>query len=195
MTRSVVWIVAACTVVAGASIVGAAPLAIDTPAEVTQRAERVFVDGDGLLFPIDPMPMCEVFNNFGGFSKSFGTGGHQGLDIGAEVGQEVYAVEDGVLYRAFTDLSSAAGLGWGLWSVTDVKYRYYHLDAFADGLAVGDEVVAGQLIGYVGDTGNATPGGWHLHFEVIPGPHPKFGSAPRVDPVPLLDIPSVCNLY
>lgn len=182
-------------VVAWASMAAAAPSKINRPAEVAHRAERVFVTGVGLPFPIDPLPMCEVFNNYGGHSKSFGSGGHQGVDIGADYRQEVYAVEDGFLYRAFTDLSSAAGLGWGLWSVTDVKYRYFHLDAFADGLEVGDGVVAGQLIGYVGDTGNATPGGWHLHFEVRPGPHPQFGSTLTIDPVPLLDIPSICNVY
>lgn len=150
---------------------------------------------EGVTFPIDPRPRCEVFNNFGGHSKSFGSGGHQGVDIGADLGQEVYAVEDGTLYRRFTDLSSSAGLGWGLWSATDVKYRYYHLDGFAEGLEVGDVVVAGQLIGYVGDTGNASPGGWHLHFEVRPGPHPQYGSATPVDPVPLLAVPSTCNVY
>lgn len=194
-TRSARWFAASLAVVAGSSVVGAAHVAIDQPAQVTARAERVFVTGEGLFFPIDPLPTCEVFDNFGGYSKSFGSGGHQGLDIGADLGQEVYAVESGTLYRQFDDLSSGAGLGWGLWSTTDVKYRYYHLDGFAEGLSVGDDVVAGQLIGYVGDTGNASAGGWHLHFEVRPGPHPRYGSAQPVDPVPLLDIPSTCNRY
>lgn len=179
----------------GAGVVRAETPTIDRAAEVITPAERIVTTGKGLLFPIDPLPRCEVLNNFGGDSKAFGSGAHQGVDIAAEVGQEVYAVEDGVLYRQFDDLSSAAGLGWGLHSVTDVKYRYYHLDAFADGLAEGDEVVRGQLIGYVGATGNATPGGWHLHFEVRPGPQPRYGSALPVDPVPLLDIPSVCDVY
>ena len=173
----------------------AAPVTIDRPAQVSSPAERVFVEGDGLLFPIDPRPRCEVYDNFGGYSKSFGSGAHEGLDIGADRGQEVYAVENGTLYRKFDDLSSGAGLGWGLWSTSDVKYRYFHLDGFADGLAVGDEVVAGQLIGYVGDTGNASPGGWHLHFEVRPGPHGRYGSADPVDPMPLLNIPSTCDVY
>ncbi len=194
-TRSLRWSVAVLTLFAGATVVSAEPLTIDRAAVVTRQAQRIFVTGEGLPFPIDPLPRCEVFDNFGGFSKSFGGGGHQGVDIGADLGQEVYAVEDGFLYRQFTDPSSGAGLGWGLWSVTDVKYRYYHLDSFAEGLAEGDEVVAGQLIGYVGDTGNATPGGWHLHFEVRPGPHPQFGSTDPIDPVPLLAIPSVCNVY
>lgn len=179
----------------GAGVVRAEAPTIDRAAEAVSAAERVVTSGDGLLFPIEPTPRCEVLNNFGGLSKLYGSGGHEGLDIGAEVGQEVYAVEDGVLYRRFDDLSSAAGLGWGLLSVTDVQYRYYHLDAFADGLEEGDAVVRGQLLGYVGDTGNATPGGWHLHFEVRPGPQPRYGSADAVDPLPLLDIPSVCNVY
>jgi murein DD-endopeptidase MepM/ murein hydrolase activator NlpD len=187
--------VATLAVVAGSSVVGAAPVAIDRAANVTSPAERIFVTADGLTFPIEPLPRCEVYDNFGGYSKSFGSRGHQGLDIGADLGQEVYAVEDGTLYRQFDDLSSSAGLGWGLWSATDVKYRYYHLDGFAEGLAVGDEVVTGQLIGYVGDTGNASSGGWHLHFEVRPGPHPRYGSARPVDPMPLLAIPSICNVY
>lgn len=179
----------------GAGVVRAAPPVIDQAAEATNPAERVVTSGDGLLFPIEPTPRCEVLDNFGGHSKSGQSGGHQGLDIGAEIGQEVYAVEDGVLYRKFDDLESAAGLGWGLWSVTDVKYRYFHLDRFAEGLEVGDEVERDQLIGYVGDTGNATPGGWHLHFEVRPGPHPRYGTTDPVDPVPRLDIPRICNVY
>lgn len=179
----------------GAGVVRADTPMIDRAAEASSTAERVVTSGDGLLFPIEPTPRCDVLNNFRGHSRAFGAGRHEGLDIGANVGQEVYAVEDGVLYRQWTDLSSAPGLGWGLWSVTDVKYRYFHLDSFADGLEEGDEVVRGQLIGYVGDTGNATPGGWHLHFEVRPGPQPRYGSAEPVDPVPLLDIPSVCTVY
>ncbi len=182
----------ASTVILSASVVTAAAPVVDHAATVAEPAQRIVTKGDGLRFPIEATPMCEVFNNFGGFSKSFGTGGHQGVDIGAEIGQEVYAVEDGVLYRQFTNLGSGAGLGWGLHGDSDTKYRYYHLDGFADALAVGDRVVAGQLIGFVGDTGNATPGGWHLHFEVRPGPDPH--SRP-VDPVPLLDVPSVCNVY
>jgi murein DD-endopeptidase MepM/ murein hydrolase activator NlpD len=163
---------------------------ISVAGEVTATAQRIVPK---LVFPIDPEPRCIVANNFGGDSKVFGSTGHQGVDIGADLGQEVYAVQDGFLYRRFEGGSS--GLGWGLWSVTDVKYRYFHLSAFADGLEEGDPVVAGQLIGYVGDTGNATPGGYHLHFEVRPGPQPQYGSATPVDPVPLLDIPSSCTVY
>lgn len=191
-TRRLAALAVATAALVGATTAGAITNAIGDAATATVQAERVVRPDEGLLFPIDPLPRCNVFNNFGGFSRTFGSGGHQGVDIGGELGQEVYAVADGVLYRQFTDLSSAAGLGWGLHADDDVKYRYYHLSGFADGLATGDRVVQGQLIGYVGDTGNATPGGWHLHFEVRPGPDPH--DVP-VDPVPLLGIPRTCTLY
>lgn len=194
-TRSVRAALITFLVVAGAGVVHAETPAITLAAEVTRPAERVRVESEGLRFPIDARPMCEVFNNFGGYSKAGRPFGHEGVDIGARLGQAVYAVDDGVLYRAFTDLSSAAGLGWGLRSDADVIYRYYHLATVTDGLAEGDRVTAGQLIGTVGDTGNASPGGWHLHFEVRPGPQPVYGAADPVDPVPLLDIPATCRLY
>jgi murein DD-endopeptidase MepM/ murein hydrolase activator NlpD len=144
--------------------------------------------------------MCEVLDNYGGYSKSGQSGGHQGVDIGAMVGQEVYAVGDGVLESKIVDDGvSPAGNGWKLRTYgedgTTVQYRYYHLAGFAEGLEEGSVVSEGQLIGWVGDTGNATPGGWHLHFEVRPGPPLRYGSQPSVDPVPLLAIPTVCNVY
>lgn len=193
MTRFARWFLVGVVVVAGGSIVHAQATSLDEPAHVSSAAERLRPEPVGLRFPVDPFPRCDVFNNFGGFSKYLGGSGHQGVDIGTDHRQEVYAVENGVLYRAFD--GSSSGLGWGLWSDTDWKYRYYHLDQLEPALAVGDRVVAGQLIGWVGDTGNATPGGWHLHFEARPGPHPQFGSTDPVDPVPLLEIPAACTLY
>lgn len=192
--------VAAVTFLVTASVGSAAALGgISDAGEVESAAERVITTGEGLLFPIDPSPMCEVFDNFGGYSKANGGGGHQGLDIGATEGQEVYAVADGVLEIQHTDQGSSAGLGWRLWVDNPidgtVQYRYYHLAGFAEGLEVGSEVTRGQVIGYVGDTGNASPGGYHLHFEIRPGEKLRYGSPAPVDPVPLLDIPTICNVY
>ena len=174
------------------SIVRADVPTIDAAATAGARAERVHETVEGMLFPMEPTPRCDVLNNFGGMSKLYGSGGHQGVDIGADLGQEVYAVEAGVLKTQFTDLGSAAGHGWALVGDSDTQFRYYHLSGFAEGLAAGDTVQEGQLIGFVGDTGNATPGGYHLHFEVRPGPAPYRNP---VDPVPLLGVPSVCKLY
>lgn len=179
--------------VLGAGAVRADVVDLGGAAEVASAAERIVPVTEGLLFPISPLPTCQVFNNFGGYSKAFGAGGHQGLDIGAQLGQAVVAVESGVLLRRVD--GSNSGRGWELLSGGDTRYRYYHLDTWAEGLEAGDTVRRGQVIGTVGDTGNATPGGYHLHFEVRPGPQPQYGTAEAVDPLPLLDVPDVCTVH
>jgi len=160
---------------------------VSDTAQVISQAERIVPALVALRFPMDPLPRCIVGNNFGGDSKLYGPGAHEGVDITATLGQRVFAVDDGVLSRQFLDAGSA-GFGWELRAtVGDVRYRYFHLSGFAEGLTTGGTVVAGQLIGYVGDTGNAGAGNYHLHFEVRPGNVP-------VDPVPLLAIPSSCRV-
>lgn len=162
------------------------------PATAGVPAERIWPVRTGVLrFPIEPTPMCEFFNNYGGYSKVKGGGGHEGVDIGAEEGQAVYAVEDGELTEVDHDPAGPAGISLRFVSDTDVQYRYYHLSAITEGLEVGDRVRAGDVIGAVGDTGNATSGGHHLHFEVRPGAPYRT----TVDPAPLLAIPEVCNIY
>lgn len=154
-------------------------------AQALSPAERIAPPG--LRFPMDPLPKCIVGNNFGAMSKLYGAGAHEGVDIAGTLGQHVFAVEDGVLTRQYLN-TSAAGFGWELQAtVGDGRYRYYHLSGFAEGLIIGDTVVAGQLIGYVGDTGNPGAGNYHLHFEVRPGNVP-------VDPVPLLSVPTTCQV-
>ena len=177
--------------IACGSVVRADVPVIDASATAGVPAKRIVVPVPGVFFPMNPVPTCEVLNNFGGMSKTYGAGGHQGVDIGATLGQQVYAVEDGVLTKQLTDLSSAPGNAWILVGNTDTQYRYYHLSAFSEGLQVGSVVHQGDVIGYVGDTGNATPGGYHLHFELRPGPT----YTTPVDPVPLLAIPRSCNVY
>ncbi len=187
----------AVVVVLAASAPGAATVVVGDAATVELGAVRVVPEpsDDLLLFPVSPFPRCVVADNFGGFSKANGSGGHQGVDIGADEGTPVYAVEDGVLTRRLTDLGSAAGLGWILLGTSDTQYRYYHLFDFAEGLEEGSRVERGDVIGSVGSTGNAHPTGWHLHFEVRPGPQPERGSATPVDPLPLLDVPESCVVY
>src|SRR3954452_11675405 len=143
--------------IACGSVVRADVPVIDAAATVDLPARRILVEATGVFFPLNPIPKSEVFNNFGGMSKTYGAGGHQGVDIGATLGQEVYAVEEGVLTKQLTDLSSAPGNAWILLGDTDTQYRYYHLSGFADGLQPGSRVHKGEVIGFVGDTGNATP--------------------------------------
>jgi murein DD-endopeptidase MepM/ murein hydrolase activator NlpD len=94
---------------------------------------------------------------------------HEGVDLIAAAGKYVYAVVDGVLTRrAWDQPGGLSGNGWWLTSAdgSGTYFFYAHLYAFAPGLKVGSNVRAGQIIGFVGTTGNSSTS--HLHFEIHP---------------------------
>jgi murein DD-endopeptidase MepM/ murein hydrolase activator NlpD len=89
---------------------------------------------------------------------------HRGLDIFADFGTPVRATTAGVITRI-------ASTGPGGNSVTmlggdGATYYFAHLESAADGLEVGHNVELGTLVGFVGNTGNASGGAPHLHFEI-----------------------------
>jgi murein DD-endopeptidase MepM/ murein hydrolase activator NlpD len=89
---------------------------------------------------------------------------HKGIDIFAPKGTEVVAVVDGVIsYIGDQKLG-----GHCIWLTTEngASFYYAHLDRWAAGLYEGLEVQAGDLIGYVGNTGNAKYTQSHLHFGI-----------------------------
>jgi peptidoglycan LD-endopeptidase LytH len=91
---------------------------------------------------------------------------HKGTDMFAPRGTPLVAVGDGRVQRGYDALG-----GNTVWLFADhgVNYFYAHLDSFASGIASGQRVSRGQVIGYVGDTGNPAPGAYHLHFGIYPG--------------------------
>ena len=97
---------------------------------------------------------------------------HTGVDWAAPTGTPIYA--------AYAGTVASAGVAGGYGNLVSLSHpggkatRYAHMSKFADGLVAGKQVAAGELIGYVGTTGNST--GPHLHFEV------RIADAP-VDPL------------
>ena len=90
---------------------------------------------------------------------------HHAIDIHAPRGTPVIAVVDGTIRK----LHSGARGGLAIYLMDDdgrTRYYYAHLDGYAQGLYEGQRVQRGEVIGYVGDTGNAQPGDYHLHFSV-----------------------------
>ena len=171
-----------------AALGAAAPPPIERAATVTAPAKRLRRVG-GIMFPMGPEPRCDILDNFG--DARSGGRAHEGVDILATLGQEVYAVADGVLVNQADASASLSGNAWGLTADDDGTYYFFaHLSRFADGLKLGDRVRRGQVIGYVGDTGNPGPGNNHLHFEV----HPGGQRAAAVDPLPLLEVPFECTI-
>jgi murein DD-endopeptidase MepM/ murein hydrolase activator NlpD len=167
-------------------------LVIDGSAGATAPAERL-----GVLapdnFPMEVSPRCYVLNNFG--DDRSGGRSHAGVDILATLGQDIYAMADGTItVQTFAGASNAT-LSGNLLRVTHTNAggtytTYGHLSAFAPGITKGSVVHKGQLLGFVGDTGNPGPGNYHLHYEI----HPGGGAA--VDPLPtLLPVPAGCTIY
>lgn len=103
--------------------------------------------------------------------------GHKGVDLAAPMGTPVYAAADGVIGKAewFGGYGNYIQIEHG----GDIETRYGHLSAYA--VSAGEHVTKGELIGYVGATGDAT--GPHLHYEVR-----IAGDA--VDPMPYLEGPN-----
>jgi murein DD-endopeptidase MepM/ murein hydrolase activator NlpD len=111
-----------------------------------------------------PVDGATSFNNTWGAPRSGGRG-HTGVDMLAAEGTRLVAIESGVIWSP--GWHSAGGLGLYVRGDSGDTWYYAHLSAYVTGLAGGLRVQAGQLIGYVGHTGNAsTP---HLHLGWQPG--------------------------
>ncbi len=97
---------------------------------------------------------------------------HDAIDIIAPRGTPVLACADGAIVKLFNSIPGGITI-YQLGADQKVVYYYAHLERYADNLAEGQVVRRGQVIGYVGDTGNATPGNYHLHFSITLVSDPK----------------------
>lgn len=105
--------------------------------------------------------VTDGFNEVRGGSRR-----HEAIDLLAPRHTPVVAVEDGTIARLF--FSAAGGITvYQFDPTTSYVYYYAHLDRYAEGLAEGVSVVRGQVLGYVGTTGNAAPDTPHLHFAIF----------------------------
>lgn len=111
---------------------------------------------------------------------------HDAIDIPAPKGTPVLAVADGPIIKLF--LSKPGGITiYQLAQDNRTIYYYAHLERYADGIAEGRFARRGETIAYVGDTGNAGPGNYHLHFSISLVKDPKrWWEGVNINPYPLL---------
>jgi len=162
-----------------------------TPTTVAETSTTTETTTTTTITTTTPQPVgghvCPI-DGFTSFSDTFGaprSGGrtHEGVDMMAERWTHIVAIESGTIYQ----LREGGLGGTTIWLHSDSgdSYYYAHLEAWADGLSKGQHVDAGELIGYVGTSGNAPDWLPHLHFEY----HPDLG--PAVDPYPV--VKSLCG--
>jgi murein DD-endopeptidase MepM/ murein hydrolase activator NlpD len=117
----------------------------------------------GLLVPVEGISRTQLRDTYNQ-SRSEGRT-HHAIDIHAPLGTPVVAVANGTVIK----LHQGARGGIAVYLMDDdgrTRYYYAHLDGYAEGLHEGQRVERGEVIGFVGDTGNAQPGDYHLHFSV-----------------------------
>lgn len=111
---------------------------------------------------------------------------HEALDILAPAGTPVLAVADGHVEKLFTSVRGGLTI-YQFEPSGRYAYYYAHLRGYAPKLAEGQAVKRGQVIGYVGSTGNADPAAPHLHFAVFElGPERQWWKGTAVNPYPML---------
>jgi murein DD-endopeptidase MepM/ murein hydrolase activator NlpD len=163
-------------VVAAPEPAAAVPAASVSPIEAGEIATLRARD---LKLPVDGVEGKDLHNTF---SDARGARTHEALDILATRGTKVRAVEDGRIQKLFT--SRAGGLTIYQFDPTETfTYYYAHLDGYENGLREGQAVKRGDVIGYVGSTGNASPDAPHLHFAIFRlGPEKRWWKGEPINP-------------
>lgn len=165
--------------VAGAQIIGERGERASASTWPPTPRERL---GARLIVPVQGMTRRDLSDTWG--DARSGGRAHQGIDIMAPAGTRVLAVADGRIVRFFD--SERGGVTIYQFDRTErFVYYYAHLQSRALGLAEDDQVRQGQVIGYVGMSGNAPVP--HLHFEIQRlGAERRWWEADAMNPYPIL---------
>jgi len=151
------------------------PILARPPADLVQR---------DLLLPVQGIPRTALQDTF---DDARGQGRvHDAIDIMAPRGTPVLAVEPGRIAKLFT--SRLGGLTIYQFDPTETFCYYYaHLDHYAPDLREGSQVARGQVIGYVGSTGDASADAPHLHFAITRlNADKKWWQGDAINPYPIL---------
>jgi Peptidase family M23 len=135
------------------------------------------------VFPV--VGPSDYVDTYGAFRSDVPGNWHHGDDIFAPLGAPVVAVSDGTINRVGWEKIG----GWRLWvrdSVGD-EFYYAHLSGYAPTDLHSNRVNAGEVIGFIGNTGDAFTTSPHLHFEIHPRPLLHLGYDGAVDPTKYLD--------
>ena len=111
-------------------------------------------------------PVAGEYTYFDDYGAPRGQGVHQGIDIMADRNTPVVAVDDGAISKLSRVETGLGGIYVWLRRADGVQYYYAHLQTVAEGLDIGSRITVGQVLGGVGNTGDARSAPTHLHFEI-----------------------------
>ena len=134
----------------------------------------------GLTLPLPAISAAQLTDTY---TQARGDGRvHDALDIMAPRGTPVLAVDDGRVAKLFLSVPGGITL-YQFDPNNEYAYYYAHLDRYADGVTEGTALRKGQVIGYVGSTGNASTAAPHLHFAILRlGPERQWWRGTPVNP-------------
>jgi murein DD-endopeptidase MepM/ murein hydrolase activator NlpD len=176
MRTTVVFLIGCILGATGVLMVKGAPVSRESvPAVVAPPARAM------LLVPVQGVRAADLKSNF--HEARSGGRTHEAIDIRAARGTPVVAVADGTIRKLFT--SRAGGLTIYQYDLGESTCYYYaHLESYAE-IKEGQRVTRGQVIGYVGTSGNAPPDTPHLHFAINRlTPEKEWWKGEPVDPFP-----------
>jgi peptidoglycan LD-endopeptidase LytH len=138
-----------------------------------------------LLIPVEGVKASDLRDTF---DQARGAERHEAIDIMAARGTPVFAVADGEVVKLFTSVPGGLTI-YQFDPTRTYAYYYAHLDRYADALREGMRIRRGDVIGYVGSTGNASPDAPHLHFAVFElGPEKQWWKGKALNPYPMFTV-------
>jgi murein DD-endopeptidase MepM/ murein hydrolase activator NlpD len=159
------------------------PLPGPLPVQIPQPAQQPQAPQGDLLIPVEGVAVRDLHDNFLDMRDGHR---HEALDIPAPRGTAVRAVAEGNVVKLFQ--SKPGGLT--VYQFDDSRnwcFYYAHLDHYANGLKEGTLLRKGEVLGYVGTTGDAPPNAPHLHFAIFKlGAEKRWWEGTAVDPFPFL---------
>ena len=156
---------------------------IPKPKPAPAIVSEAFVAKDSIIIPVLGVRVENLKDNFADPRTGHM---HGALDIMAPRGTPVLAAVDGSVRKLF--VSKAGGITIYETDPDErLIYYYAHLDHYAPGLMEGKTLHRGDVIGYVGSTGNAPAHAPHLHFaiSVLP-PTKEWWKGEAINPYPIL---------
>ena len=155
-----------------------------TPAAPAEQSRDSFVGQVNLVIPVLGVKPEQLLDTFAD-ARSEGRS-HDAIDIAAPAGTPVVAASEGEIVKLFQSEKGGTTI-YQLSPDKKLVFYYAHLQRYADGTHEGKYVRQGEVIGYVGDTGNAGAGNYHLHFSIATITDPKrHWDGTNINPYPLL---------